>query len=412
MGVFAVEGCVRVFETAVGANVDDLAKKEKSFLRNAEDLVKYCDPTMNPTSFRACQESAAESIDGLLTVAQNASRAETRIACFQALARLTFGMPDNASAVAASASLLPAVTQVFRPIVDFVQQQEHAAALLVVQALAAQVPEAPNVAALLPLVVSLASGGQGDGVAPDRSVRTLSVEVMVPCAFASSRRAQLTRLLPAHLLEPLLARAQGEDAHAQGFAMGLIVAALSPCILYDDLGPTEITVGEFGRDFLLQTDFFSNFTACIQATVDGQPYPEGSGVYHRTWKLATASAQLVVAGFTVETTAFVPALLALALEPSRVILSNPQEEIEGLPVPLADDVIASHRAVEALYGLRGVAAAVAQMVAAEHLKPALRNMRDVKAASDLLTFLEEGGDSVLLAEGEVHTHDVSAVPSV
>lgn len=304
-----------------------------------------------------------------------------RLAAFLALARLIFNSSENAATVASLESFVPAIENALKPITEMLQQEEHIAALHLLQGVAATVPEAPCVAALLSTVMSLAVGGQR-GYPACRAVRTLCLEVLVSCALSSSRKRQVAQLLPAQALDALLGDADTDaEAEARSMPLGLLLACLCDAVLHDAQGPTEITFGEYGSSFWERTSFFFNLAACMGAAQRGEQWPPGSGIYHRAWKLAFACKQLALGGHAAQLVGCAEPLVAMVEQ---------RASDEGAVVS-ADVATASRLAVVALRSLCGSSAAMATMRESPALPEALRQLEaEEEAARHVLRALETG----------------------
>lgn len=389
-GLIVIGNSVRNFEKSVGLSEEDFAKRERLLVGDSEEISKFCDPTRNPTSFSNCQEAASGATEGLLLLAELGKRFEGRVAAFTALARMTFGSPGNAAAAAESQHLVPAIQQALRPIAEMVQQEEHIVALHLLQALAASVPEAPCIAALLGTVVDLASGSQ-EGYPACRAARTMCIEVLVSSAMTPSRKRQIAKLLPVRTLDKLLDESD-VDTDMRIFPLGMLLACLCDCFVHDDQGPAEVTIGEYGRPFWESSRFFASLAGCLSAALEVKEWPPGSGLYHRTWKLAHICKQLSAAGHAAELVESTASIVALVEWRAR---ASAQEE-----VPDADKATAARLAASALRWLCSSEAAVAVMREAADLSEALRQMEGEEAAAgEILRFLEAGQPIEGVCEG-------------
>jgi len=222
------------------------------------------------------------------------------------------------------------VAHALRPIAEITQQQECLAALQMLQALAAAVPEAPALRPLLPRVVALLLGRQ-EGHPPCGAVRAVAVEMLASCSLARQLRKDVAGLLPESGLSTLLAGAEA-GAPADAFALALLLANLSelevpPCEAAKEVEPTPVrSFGEVAQPLWERCGFFNCLAACLGAALRREQWPEGSGAYHRPWKLCGTCLWLALAGFSTSLHGAVPMLIEVV---ERRIASAEAEDADA-----------------------------------------------------------------------------------
>mmetsp|Transcript_136233 Transcript_136233/g.303513 ORF Transcript_136233/g.303513 Transcript_136233/m.303513 type:complete len:418 (-) Transcript_136233:51-1304(-) len=386
VGVASVEACVRHLMKLTEVDTAELVKRERQLQGYVETLTEYCDPSKNPTAYRVCQNSGQPAVKGLLVLGRAASRIEVRASVLVALARISFGSPESAAEVVTSELFEALLGVAFRPITEMKQQEEHLAALLLLQALAAAVPEAPMLARHLPCVAALILGEQ-TGYPACAPVRAAGVEVFVSCTLSHQLRNVAARLLPAPELTATMAEAEapGRWGPAGAFPMGLLLANL--CDLAEPSGEEPLRYfGDVGRGFWERTAFFGALARCLEASLSAEEYPPQSGIYHSPWKLAGTCMRLAMAGHGHELHPSIPLLASLV---ARV---GEGEAGAEAGCTSTDGERAARLAAAALRGMAAEDEAVALMREAQELPAALRRMADAgePAAQDLLEALEGG----------------------
>jgi len=370
----------------------------------AEELSSYCDPGENGSSFRHCQAAAIRAIDPLLMAARDARQATetrkdtltgTRVAAFDALARICFDNAEAASTAAESIELLEAaVIAALKPAEQVQQQQEHLAALHLVQAIGAAVPEAPALRTLLPAVAAMAV--QLEEQEPDsraatmellhsrvhpafRSVRTTALEVLVSCSLGRKCRESVSASLPESRLHAILADTW-DDSPVRAFTVSLLCANLCDLEVPADAVAEGYTGRRFDEEALslwTSIGFFEDIASCLSAALEMLPWPPQSQIYHRPWKLLNTILRLVLAGHAQQ--------LIRAVEPlvTCVLRRLPENDAAGLVS--ADEARAARLAAQALLGLAINTEAVNVLRQSSSLPDALRCMiNEEPAAAELL----------------------------
>lgn len=368
----------------------------------AEELSSYVDPGENGSAFRRCQTAALRAIDPLLMIARDARQAMetrkdtltgTRVAAFDALARICFDNAEGASTAAQSTELLEAaVMAALRPAEQVQQQQEHLAALHLVQAIGAAVPEAPVLRTLLPAVAALAV--QLEEPSPEsriaamellhnrahpafRSVRTTALEVLVSCSLGRKCREGVAASLPESHLLAILADTW-DDSPVRAFTVSLLCANLC------DLEVPADAEGSSGRRFDQQAlnlwtsiGFFEDIASCLSAALEMLPWPPESQIYHRPWKLLNTILRLVLAGHEQQLIGAVEPLVTCVL---RRLSGNDSADLVA-----ADDARAARLAAQALLALAKNPETVKVLRRSSGLPDALRCMvNEEPAAAELL----------------------------
>jgi len=331
---------------------DSLVKRARVLRGYAEELKGYCNPNTNPASFRLCQAAALPAIEALLLVARDVhpekeprkdDLTEVRVAAFEALACICF---DQSEAVAAAASagasqlLLASVVSALQPVTRVQQQQEHLAALQLLQGIAAVVPEAPALKPLLPAVAALTHRNPELLHPAPRAVSFAALEVLLSCSMGRQQRQEVAAALTLQCMRSVIAEA-GEEAPLRPFVVGLLCANLCDLDLQEENAAQQSAhfatlADELWRDI----NFFENLAACLNAALDARPWPPESNAYHRPWKLLNTVVRLVVSGFGRRLLPVVDPLVACLLR-----VGGPEELIG------ADEARAARLAVTALLGL-------------------------------------------------------------
>jgi len=226
-------------------------------------------------------------------------------------------------------------------------------------------------------------------------VRAVGVETLASCSLARQLRADVAQLLPAASLSVALTEAEA-NGPADAFAMALLLANLCelevpPGDIPGDAEPPPVqSFGELARPFWEHSGFFSNLAACLGAAQRREPWPEGSGAYHRPWKLCGTCLRLVSAGFGHEMRETVPLLMA-AVE-ARTTAAEAED---------ADSARAARLAAAALWELAQAEDAdgqtVASLTGSTSLREALSLMQEEEPASLLQALAAHGGDGHLEA---------------
>jgi hypothetical protein len=348
--------------------------------------MQCCNPTENLESYHNCQEAAQPAIEGLLTLVQclqSTKHQEVRVAALTALTCISFNNVGNASAIVTSECFEPVFSSILKPIREIVQQAEILASMQLLQAICAVAPEAPPLSMILPRVVALLMDVQ-EGHAACPALRATVLEVLVSCSLSKQRRSQLASLLPESVIATLVTDAKNSGA-AMAFPLGLVLANLSD--VFQQAGssgeppesgigsgePSESGIGKISLLFWQEVDFFGDLQACLETTLNSEPWPPHSNVYHAPWKLASTYLRLSCAGFR--------DALARAIGPLLALVERRAHE----NMFSSDDARAACLAAEVLRDLATEANCVEQMRRSQLLPDALVKMQSEElAAKELL----------------------------
>lgn len=375
-GVASVQACVRNFEKIPDLPATEVVKRMRILRGYANDLMQCCNPTENLESYHNCQEAAQPAIEGLLTLVQclqSTKHQEVRVAALTALTCISFNNVGNASAIVTSECFEPVFSSILKPIREIVQQAEILASMQLLQAICAVAPEAPPLGMILPRVVALLMDVQ-EGHAACPALRATVLEVLVSCSLSKQRRSQLASLLPESVVATLVTDAKNSGA-AMAFPLGLVLANLSD--VFQQAGssgePPESGIGKISLLFWQEVDFFGDLQACLEATLNSEPWPPHSNVYHAPWKLASTYLRLSCAGFR--------DALARAIGPLLALVERRAHE----NMFSSDDARAARLAAEVLRDLATEASCVEQMRRSQQLPEALVKMQSEElAAKELL----------------------------
>eukprot|EP00747_Dinoflagellata_sp_TGD_P166104 gnl/TRDRNA2_/TRDRNA2_188375_c0_seq1.p1 gnl/TRDRNA2_/TRDRNA2_188375_c0~~gnl/TRDRNA2_/TRDRNA2_188375_c0_seq1.p1 ORF type:complete len:416 (+),score=84.77 gnl/TRDRNA2_/TRDRNA2_188375_c0_seq1:57-1304(+) len=384
-GVASVEACSLAIQKGVeGKAPADYARALKGFIA---DMAINCNPEANPGGFRQCQAAAERAIVPLLGVAKLAEKIDLRIAAFEALARICYGNAEMAGLVVTKDHLFEhAVTRVLRPIVQVQQQEESLYALLLMQVVAALVPEAPAVGTLLRPIVAFVSDQDAEHPLFE-PVKATAVEVLVSCSYTRHRREQIAALLDERAVKALLAAALESPGRAL-FAVQVLFANLCdlamPLPVGNDLQEIPGVIqppqlfGDVARQLWENTGFVADLGACLTAALAGEQWPPQGGMRHLPWKLSSTCMQLSLAGHAVPVSPLIATI----------------ERRQSLDTVGADDARAARLAAVALRGQTGCQETRLQMQESSLLVDALRHVAaEEPAAQELLQMLSDGNEA-------------------
>lgn len=401
-GVTAVQASVRSLEKALDMPAAEVAKRVRTLRGYADDLVQYCNPAKNPVSFRNCQAVAGSSGEGLLRLAQSSASQDMRITALTALTCICLNNVENASTVVASENFKPMHDQALRPIIEIRQQEEVLALLQLLQAICAVSPEAPALIPLMPRVVALLVGAE-EGHAACSAVRMTAIEVLVSFSLSHQRRSKVACLLPESVLTTLINDVEVDGA-TMAFPLGLLLANLSDLFSVSQSANTVLSDLGFNKiinQFWEQTGFLGDLLSCLEASLNSEPWPPQSGIYHMPWKLASTYLRLSRAGFRDGLHGVVPSLVALV-----------ERWVNNECALSSDDARAACFAVDVLLEISADAASLEQMRLSLDLPRALLSMQAQEpAAANLLQLLtKESSISPGHSEGQLSYVTAAAKP--
>jgi len=271
----------------------------------AHDICNRCNPSQNPSSYKNCQHVALGVLGALGRLASNGASDSARIAAFDAMGMVLFGIEEDKFApVLKDKDALNTVITAIDQSLDLehvVSQLERQSALYCLLSLSA-------LECLHGLLAPLVSRARDMLVDPLSLPAVKADSLSVLSSFAARPSSPIAAVMDEDALREATDQlASGNPAHC--LSLGLLLADLKDFGLLDDGDRFADALHKLRHEH----GFINHYKAALAAAVGGQQWPQGSNCFPSMERMAWCAAHLIELGARKELQDVAPLLIEASL---------------------------------------------------------------------------------------------------